>query len=119
LLNLIDAQQVTIESLKLILGIAYRDLNGNPVSNPLAPIPHPKDLPPINFERISVPRYVRSTFLGSRTLGYHSSYGCPCFCNFCAVVNMVNGKWFPQTAEQVANVAKTCRSLGCERNWSL
>jgi hypothetical protein len=52
-----------------------------------------------------MPRYVRPTFLGSRTLGYHSSYGCPFFCNFCAVVNMVNGRWLPQTAESVAHIA--------------
>jgi hypothetical protein len=77
-----------------------------PISNPLAPIPHPRDLPFFNFERLPVERYVRNTFLGSRTLGYHSSYGCPFFCNFCAVVNMVNGKWFPQSAEQVAHIVQ-------------
>src|SRR5262249_8015730 len=63
-----------------------------PLSNALAPIPHPKNLPGFNFDRLPMERYVRRTFLGSRTLGYHSSYGCPFFCNFCAVVNMVNGK---------------------------
>ena len=86
-----------------IPGLAYRHLQ-NPISNPLAPIPHPKDLPPFPFERAPVARYVRPTFLGSRTLGYHASYGCPFFCNFCAVVNMVNGKWLPQSAAQVAGV---------------
>jgi hypothetical protein len=91
-------------ALEAIAGVAYRDATGEPVTNPLAPIPHPKDLPGFNFDRVSVERYVRRTFLGSRTLGYHSSYGCPFFCNFCAVVNMVNGKWFPQTAAQVAAV---------------
>jgi hypothetical protein len=72
------------------------------VSNPLAPVPHPAQLPAFNLDRVPVTRYVRRTFLGSRTLGYHSSYGCPFFCNFCAVVNLVNGKWYPQTAAQVA-----------------
>jgi len=94
-------------ALEAIAGVAYRDAAGEPVTNPLAPIPHPKDLPGLNFDRVSVERYVRRTFLGSRTLGYHSSYGCPFFCNFCAVVNMVNGKWFPQTAAQVATVMET------------
>lgn len=106
LLNLIYSQKDTLDRLRTISGIAYRDLNGKPTSNPLAPIPHPRDLPAFNFERVPMARYVRRTFLGSRTLGYHSSYGCPFFCNFCAVVNMVNGKWFPQSAEQVANVAR-------------
>ena len=88
-----------------IPGLAYRDSDGRPVSNALAPIPHPQRLPPWNFDRVSVGRYVRSTFLGSRTLGYHSSYGCPFFCNFCAVVNMVGGRWFPQTAVAIADIA--------------
>lgn len=90
-----------------IPGLAYRDPTGRPVSNPLAPLPRPKDLPPFNFERLPVERYIRRTFLGERTLGYHSSYGCPFFCNFCAVVNMVDGKWLPQTAAQVATVVRT------------
>ncbi|MCI0393714.1 MAG: cobalamin-dependent protein [Chloroflexi bacterium] len=95
-----------IENLKSIPGLAYRDETGQPASNPLAPIPHPSKLPMWNFDRLPVARYVRPTFLGSRTLGYHSSYGCPFFCNFCAVVNMVNGRWFPQTAESVAGVVR-------------
>ena len=103
LVNLVVAKQSTISNLKMIPSIAYREVNGDPVSNPLGPIPHPKDLPLFNLDRIPVPQYIRRTFLGSRTLGYHSSYGCPFFCNFCAVVNMVNGKWFPQSAEQVAD----------------
>ena len=106
LINLIFAQHDIVNNLQLIAGLAYRDLNGEPISNVLAPIPHPRDLPLLNFDRIPVPRYVRHTFLGSRTLGYHSSYGCPFFCNFCAVVNMVNGKWFPQTAAQVVAAVK-------------
>lgn len=93
-----------------ISGLAYRDEDGTPLTNPLAPIPHPRDLPPWGFEQIDVHRYLRRTFLGRRTLGYHSSYGCPFFCNFCAVVNMVNGRWLAQTAAQVADVARTYQS---------
>lgn len=89
-----------------IPGLAYKGADGRPVTNALAPIPRPAQLPPFNFERVAVERYVRRTFLGSRTLGYHASYGCPFFCNFCAVVNLVNGRWLPQTAEQVINVAR-------------
>jgi hypothetical protein len=89
-----------------IPGLAYKDSHGRPVTNPLAPIPPPKNLPAWNFDRVPVSRYVRHTFLGSRTLGYHSSYGCPFFCNFCAVVNMVNGRWLPQTAAQLEHIAR-------------
>jgi len=93
-----------------ISGLAYCDENGTPVTNPLAPIPHPRELPPWEFEHVDVPRYLRRTFLGRRTLGYHSSYGCPFFCNFCAVVNMVNGRWLAQPAAQVAEAARTYQS---------
>ena len=93
-------------SLHDIAGLAYRDDAGDILQNALAPIPHPDRLPPYPYHRLDMPQYVRRTFLGSRTLPHHSSYGCPFFCNFCAVVNMVNGRWLPQSAEQVADVAR-------------
>lgn len=95
------------EDLAKIPGLAYRNAQVQPHSNPLAPIPHPANLPPLNFDRLPMTRYLRRSFMGSRTLGYHSSYGCPFFCNFCAVVNMVEGRWLAQTAEQVAAVMQS------------
>src|SRR3990172_523423 len=50
-------------------------------------------------------RYLRRTFMGARTIAHHSSYGCPFLCNFCAVVNMVGGRWMAQSAERTAGVA--------------
>ncbi len=75
--------------------------------NPMAPIPHPDGLPDFPYHRVDVARYVRSSFMGRRTLAHHSSYGCPFFCNFCAVVNMVNGRWLAQSAERTANVVRS------------
>jgi hypothetical protein len=40
--------------------------------------------------------------MGQRTLPQHSSYGCPFFCNFCAVVNMAHGRWLARSAERTA-----------------
>ena len=105
--QVLDALTTGQPQLKNIAGVAYRDESGEPVTTMEAPIPNPAKLPLMNFDRVPVERYVRPTFMGSRTLGYHSSYGCPFFCNFCAVVNMVNGRWLPQTAEQVAHVVET------------
>lgn len=90
-----------------IPGLAYRHPEtGAVTSNPLAPIPHPDRMPDFPYQRVDVPRYVRRTFMGERTLPHHSSYGCPFRCNFCAVVNMVDGRWFTQSAERTANVAR-------------
>jgi radical SAM superfamily enzyme YgiQ (UPF0313 family) len=93
-------------------GLAFRktppDTNGRSdvQANPMAPIPHPDDMPDFPYQQVDMPRYIRRTFMGSRTLPHHSSYGCPFFCNFCAVVNMVNGRWLAQSAERTAVVVR-------------
>lgn len=88
-------------------GLAWRDpASGEPTSNPLGPIPHPDTMPEFPYHRVDMPRYVRRTFMGRRTLPHHSSYGCPFFCNFCAVVNMVNGRWLAQSAERTADTVR-------------
>jgi radical SAM superfamily enzyme YgiQ (UPF0313 family) len=89
-------------------GLAFRRPDGGVVANPLPPIPHPDRLPDFPYHRVDLGRYLRRTFLGRRTLPHHSSYGCPFFCSFCAVVNMVNGRWLAQSAERVA---RTIRGL--------
>lgn len=90
-----------------IPGLAYRHpLTGEVTSNEMAPIPHPHQLPYFPYERIDVRRYIRPTFLGRRTMPHHSSYGCPFQCNFCAVVNMVGGRWFAQTSAQTAELTR-------------
>ncbi|HWQ13254.1 MAG TPA: radical SAM protein [Roseiflexaceae bacterium] len=72
----------------------------------LPPILHPDDLPDFPYHRVAMARYIRPTFMGRRTLPHHSSYGCPFFCNFCAVVNMVGGRWLAQSAERTAGVVR-------------
>ncbi len=97
-------------------GLALRDPEtGEPVSGPAAPIPNPGGLPGFPYHRVAMPRYLRSTFLGRRTIGHHSSYGCPFFCNFCAVVNMVGGRWLAQPADRVAGVVRSlARTWGAD-----
>ena len=90
----------------LLPGIAYRTDNGNLEASMPAAIPHPDKLPDFPYHRIDLSRYIRRTFMGERTLPHHSSYGCPFFCNFCAVVNMVNGRWLAQSAERTANTVR-------------
>jgi radical SAM superfamily enzyme YgiQ (UPF0313 family) len=93
------------EDVTALDGLAYLDHAGDPVSNAMAPLPHPDHLPEFPYHRVALSHYVRPTVLGKRTLSHHSSYGCPFFCNFCAVVNMVNGGWRAQSAERTAAIA--------------
>ena len=97
------------EDPSLLPGLAFRKSDagtGAAHSNPMAPIPPPEELPDFPYHRVEMARYIRPTFMGSRTLPHHSSYGCPFFCNFCAVVNMVNGRWLAQSAARTAKVAE-------------
>ena len=90
-----------------LVGLAYRSDTDQIVSNQMPSLPDPNALPDYPYHRLDMRRYVRKTFMG-RTLSHHSSYGCPFFCNFCAVVNMVNGRWRAQSAQRTA---ETTRSL--------
>jgi anaerobic magnesium-protoporphyrin IX monomethyl ester cyclase len=89
-----------------LVGLAYRDDSGMVITNATAPIPHPDTMPDFPYDRIDVNRYARASFMGSRTLAHHSSYGCPFFCNFCAVVNMVGGRWLAQSAKRTADTTR-------------
>ena len=45
--------------------------------------------------------YLGKTYLGTKTLAYHSSVGCPFTCSFCAVVPIYEARWKAKPAEQV------------------
>ena len=88
-------------------GLSYRGKNGELRQNPEAEMPSPDALPDFPYHRVRMESYVRSTFMGTRTLPHHSSYGCPFTCNFCAVVNLAAGRWRAQTAERTARVTRS------------
>ena len=43
-------------------------------------------------------KYLGKSYLGTRTIAYHSSMGCPFKCSFCAVVPIYNGRWKGKSA---------------------
>lgn len=88
-------------ALSAIAGVAVRD--GDAIADGgKPPLPDPDQLPGFPYHLVDMSRYPRRTFLGRRTLAHHSSYGCPFTCNFCAVVNLVDGRWRPQSAARTA-----------------
>ena len=72
--------------------------------NPEGPVPDLGTLPDFPYHRIDVNSYVIETWLGSRTIPHHASYGCPFTCNFCGVVNMVGGRYSAQDAAHIESV---------------
>jgi len=87
-------------------GLSYRRADSSVAVCPPAPVPDPESLPDFPYHRVDLRAYLRPTFLGARTLAHHSSYGCPFRCNFCAVVNLVDGRWLAQSPARVAAVAR-------------
>lgn len=62
----------------------------------------PDELPALPYDKLDqfypIRRYLGKTYLGTRTIAYHSSYGCPFKCSFCAVVPIYNARWKGKSA---------------------
>jgi len=63
------------------------------------------DLPPLPYDKLSefypMEKYLGKTYLGKKTIAYHSSIGCPFTCSFCAVVPIYEARWKAKSAEAV------------------
>ncbi len=68
-------------------------------------IPDYDKLNPLPYQKLDnfypLGNYLGPTYLGSKTLAYHSSFGCPFTCSFCAVVPIYNARWKAKSAEGV------------------
>ncbi len=69
-------------------------------------------LPELPYDKLNtfypLERYLGRTYLGKRTLAYHSSFGCPFTCSFCAVVPIYNARWKGKSA---AGIYKDIKAL--------
>lgn len=68
-------------------------------------------LPPFPYDKLNlqypISDYLGKTFMGDKTLSYHSSFGCPFTCSFCAVVPIYNARWKGRSAQTIyADIAK-------------
>ncbi len=78
---------------------------GGIVRNTRAPLTDLDALPPLPYEHLDsfypLEKYLGKTFLGQRTIAYHSSFGCPFTCGFCAVVPIYNARWKGVSAARI------------------
>ena len=63
-------------------------------------------MPPLPYDKLDTfysisNRYLGKTYLGKRTVAYHSSIGCPFTCSFCAVVPIYEARWKAKSAKTV------------------
>ncbi len=70
----------------------------------------PDELPPLPYQRLNefypIKNYLGKTYLGTKTIAYHSSMGCPFKCSFCAVVPIYNARWRGKSAQLIYNDIK-------------
>jgi len=63
------------------------------------------ELPDLPYEFYNgfypISNYLQKTFLGNKTMGYHSSVGCPFSCSFCGVVPIYNARWKGKSAKRM------------------
>lgn len=90
---------------ELIKNLVYLTHNGM-VKNPKAEIPDQESLPQLPYDQLNSfyridKNYLGKTYLGKKTMAYHSSIGCPFTCSFCAVVPIYGGRWKAKSAESV------------------
>lgn len=63
------------------------------------------ELPALPYGKLNefypIKRYLGKTYLGTKTIAYHSSMGCPFKCSFCAVVPIYNARWKGKSAQLI------------------
>jgi len=104
LLQLIDARE-SGGSLAEVPGLSWTSSAGI-AHNPMAPLTPLDDLPDLPYHRVDMTHYLHKNYLGRRTVAYHSSFGCPFACSFCAVVAMSNRRWIAQSPARIERVLR-------------
>ncbi len=89
---------------ELISNLMYmRD--GEVIKSPKDELYDQDTLPQLPYEKLNsfypLRKYLGKTYLGSKTIAYHSSMGCPFKCSFCAVVPIYNARWKGKSAENI------------------
>ena len=90
---------------EFIPNLIWKTPEGDIIKNKKEDLLDQDALPPLPYEFLDrqypMQRYLNPTFLGQRTLAYHSSMGCPFKCSFCAVVPIFEARWRGKSAQNI------------------
>ena len=94
----------TNHSLDNIENLVYLS-GGKVVKTRKASIYEQDALPSLPYDTLdtfySMDGYLPKTFLGTKTIAYHSSIGCPFTCSFCGVVPIFEARWKGKSAKLI------------------
>lgn len=104
---------------EFIPNLIYKDAEGQLIKTKKEGLLNQDTLPALPYDYLnsfySIERYLGKTYLGNKTLAYHSSIGCPFTCSFCAVVPIYNARWKGKSAENIyEDVMKIKREYGAD-----
>lgn len=101
--QLLDALE-SFKPYELIKNLIYK-ADGKIFKTVKDEIPDQNALPPLPYDKLNnfypLQKFLGKTYLGERTMAYHSSIGCPFTCSFCAVVPIYEGRWKAKSAQRV------------------
>lgn len=82
-----------------------------------APLINYDDVKPLPYQQLhgfyNMEKYLGKTYLGRKTMAYHSSFGCPFTCSFCAVVPIYEAKWKGKSAQGIYDDVKYIKQQWC------
>jgi len=97
------------ETYEAIHNLIYKK-DGRIVKTPKDELYDLDELPTLPYESLNkfypLRKYLGKTYLGTKTIAYHSSFGCPFKCSFCAVVPIYNARWKGKSAQLIYNDIK-------------
>jgi anaerobic magnesium-protoporphyrin IX monomethyl ester cyclase len=89
------------EPYELISNLIYKQ-GGEVIKTRKDELYNQDNLPPLPYDKLNtfypIQSYLGKTYLGTKTIAYHSSFGCPFTCSFCAVVPIYNARWKGKSA---------------------
>lgn len=104
-------QQLPLDTIKNLI---YKKGNDY-VKTAKADLPDLDQLPDLPYEQLNafypIHRYLGRSYLGTKTIAYHSSFGCPFTCSFCAVVPIYNARWKGKSAQGIYRDIKKLKEL--------
>lgn len=104
-------QQLEVKGdLQSIPNLIYRNKKGEIIKTTKDALLDQDTLPKLPYSKLHqyypLKGYLKKTFLGKKTAAYHSSFGCPFTCSFCAVVPIYNARWKGKSADNIYHDVK-------------
>lgn len=95
---------------EFIENLVWKSPDGVVIKNPKGHLHDQDALPALPYDYYDsfypLEKLLPKTYLGKRTLAYHSSMGCPFKCSFCAVVPIYEARWRGQSARKIYEQVK-------------